>query len=82
MARGWESKSVEAQQDEVSSGASQPQNRKLTPEELQRDRKKTELLLSRSRVTQQLEAAGNPRYSQMLHTALAELDRQIAELND
>lgn len=80
MARGWESKSVEAQQNEASSGTSEPQKRKLTPEELEREHKKAELLLSRRRVAQQLEASSNERYSAMLRQALADLEAQIARL--
>jgi hypothetical protein len=81
MARGWESKSVEAQMEE--SKAAQPASRKaaLTPEQLQRQRKKVDLLLSRNRVAQQLAASGNERYSELLRRTLVELDAQIAELS-
>lgn len=81
MARGWESKSVEAQMEE--SSTSTPANKKpLTPEERVRLQKKAALTLSRSRVAQQLEASTNDRYSKMLRLSLAELDRQLAELGD
>jgi hypothetical protein len=77
MARGWESKSVEQQQEEMA------EHRKavrapLSPAEQQRNRKRDGLLLSRERVTQQLQVAGNPRHRQMLERAIAELDRQLA----
>jgi len=80
MARGWESKSVEAQMEE--SRAAKPAARKaaLTPEELQRQRKKADLMLSRNRVTQQLQASSNERYSELLRRTLEELDAQIADL--
>ena len=81
MARGWESKSVEAQMEE--SGAAMPakKSNETTPEELQRKQKKAELKLSRSRVAQQLEASTNERYTEMLRHALVELDEQILKLS-
>ncbi len=79
MARGWESKSVEAQMEE--SHAAKPANRPaLTPEQLQRERKKADLTLSRKRIAQQLDATGNERYSELLRRTLADLDAQIAKL--
>jgi len=77
MARGWESKSVEQQQEEMS------EQRKtvrapISPKQQQRNRKHEGLLLSRQRLTQQLQAASNPRHRQMLEQALAELDSQLA----
>ena len=77
MARGWESKSVEQQQEEMS------ERRKavrapLSADEQQRNRKREGLLLSRERLTQQLEAATNPRHRQMLEQSAAELDRQLS----
>jgi hypothetical protein len=76
MARGWESKSVEQQQAEMS------EQRKtgrapISPDQQQRNRKREGLLLSRGRLTQQLQAASNPRHREMLEQAIAELDRQL-----
>jgi hypothetical protein len=77
MARGWESKSVEQQQEERSSPG--PKSRPpLSPEQQQRNRKRDGLLLSRGRLTQQLQAASNPRRRQMLEQSIAELDRQLS----
>jgi len=80
MARGWESKSVEAQMEE--SGAAMPAKKEstTTPEELQQHQKKAELMLSRSRVAQQLSESNNERYAEMLRQALAELDAQMEKL--
>lgn len=80
MARGWESKSVEAQMEE--SRDSKPAARKtpLTPEQLQRERKQADLMLSRNRVAQQLAASSNQKYSELLRRTLADLDAQIAAL--
>ena len=75
MARGWESKSVEQQQEEA---VTQKTGHKvLTPEQAAEENRRQGLLLSRQRVVQQLEAASNPRHRQMLDAALAELDRQL-----
>jgi hypothetical protein len=77
MARGWESKSIEQQQEEKSEQGSSHRV-PLSPAEQQRMRKRDGLLLSRERLTQQLQAAVNPRHRQMLEQSLAELDRQLS----
>jgi hypothetical protein len=76
MARGWESKSVEAQQAEVGEKSAKTGAR-LTPEQAANAREKAGLLLSRQRVVQQLEASRDPRHRQMLEQALAELDEKL-----
>jgi hypothetical protein len=76
MARGWESKSVEAQQAEASDKPGKARS-KLSPEEAVRLRERENLRLSRQRVIQQLAATQNPRHRQLLQTALAELDRKL-----
>ncbi len=77
MARGWESKSVEQQQEESSSP--NPTFRPpLSPDQQKRNRKRDGLLLSRERLTQQLQAASNPRRREMLEQAIAELDSQLS----
>jgi hypothetical protein len=78
VARGWESKSVELQQDDARSTA-EP-NRRLTPEQREIESRKEGLKLSRSRILEQLHSAENPRYRKILEQALAELDEQIARL--
>ena len=52
----------------------------LTPEELQRRQKKADLMLSRSRILQQLAESNDERYSQLLRKTLDALDAQIAAL--
>jgi len=79
VARGWESKSVEQQQDEASS-ASRKVGPVLTPEQLARQREKQGLMLSRQRILQQLEAAHSPRHREMLQAALLDLDARISRL--
>lgn len=77
MARGWESKSVEQQQEErLEQGKSA--RPVVSAEQQERNRTREGLALSKKRLIQQLEAASNPRHRQMLVEALAELDRQLA----
>jgi hypothetical protein len=78
MARGFESKSVEEQQAEAKRESSTGQT--LSPEQAERRRKRDGLILSRKNVQQRLESASNPAHRQMLEGALADIDRQIAEL--
>ena len=79
VARGWESKSVEEQQAQAVS-PSGPAPPPLTPAQIASQRQRTGLLLSRQHVLQQLEAAQNPRHRQILQSALADLDAQLARL--
>ena len=78
MARGFESKQVESQQEEAQRGPSA--HRKLTPEEAERlDRCRT-LELSRARLKADLQHATNPAHRSMLERALADVDEQIRQL--
>ena len=52
----------------------------MTPQEIEGRRKRDGLLLSRKNIQSQLNTASHPKHRQMLEGALAELDRQIAEL--
>ena len=81
MARGWESKSVEAQQAEASDTASKPRL-KLTPEAAARCREQESLRLSRQNVLQQLQKTQNPRHRELLENTLADLDRKLNRFND
>jgi hypothetical protein len=79
MARGWESKSVEAQQAEAAERKKTPKKR-LSSDQVARLRQVEGLRLSRQRVLHQMEAAQDLRLRGMLEQALAELDRQIHTL--
>ena len=78
MARGWESKSVELQQDDVKS-TPEP-NRHLTAEQREVESHKEGLKLSRSRILAQLRSTENPLYRKTLEQALAALDEKIIRL--
>ena len=75
MARGWESKSVEQQQDEAASR--KERNELLTPEQIAERQRRQGLELSRQQILQQLRVARNPRHRQMLEAALAELEEKL-----
>ncbi len=77
MARGWESKAVEQQQEEAA--ATQSRTTPLSAEQTEKEKREQGLRLSRTRVLQQLEAATNPRHRQMLESALADLDAQLSK---
>jgi hypothetical protein len=79
VARGWESKSVEAQQAEASEkpGIRRPP---MTPAEAALHREVEGLRLSRRRIVQELSAQQDSRHRKMLEQALADLDQKIAVL--
>jgi len=77
MARGWESKSVEQQQEEAKSSTAN-KGRPLTTEQIADQQRRRGLDLSRKRILQQLEVALNPQHRKMLESALADLDTQLA----
>ena len=79
VARGWESKSVVAQQAEASDKSAK-HRMKLSPEAAARLRDRENLRLARQRVLQQIEAAQNPRHRQLLQEALADLDSKLKRL--
>lgn len=79
MARGWESKSVEAQmesaREEPAAGVQQ-----LSSDDKAAARERQNLLLSRAYITQQIESSTNDRYTDSLRKALEELDRKLDRL--
>jgi hypothetical protein len=79
MARGWESKSVEAQQDEAAA-RNTPEKPRLTREAADQLRERENLRLSLSRVLQQLQQSRNPHHRVMLEQARADLERKMHEL--
>jgi hypothetical protein len=80
MARGWESKSVEAQIDMAESRTAVARAKVLSDQSLDLLRKKESILMSRTRVVRDLENAQNPRYRAVLSKALADLDAQLSTL--
>jgi len=80
MARGWESKSVEAQIDMAEAHRATKHANAPSPESLELIRKKENILLSRTRVARELDNAQNPRYKAVLTKALADLDAQLSSI--
>ena len=81
MARGWESKSVEAQIEDSSSDFSTNQEHNVSPGERQALIRKNDLILSRKRIVQQLEGSTNERYSEFLRQSLAAVESQLEGLS-
>ncbi len=82
MARGWESKTIEAQ---IETAESEHRDVKKAPRsaaaaELLRTREG--LLLSRTRVLHDLGKARHERYRRMLQEALSQLERDLAALEN
>jgi hypothetical protein len=80
MARGWESKDVEAQVEAAASEKA-PSNREVkdTAEHIRQQTIK-DLQLSRVHITTDLATVTNPNHRKSLEAALAHLDKKIAEL--
>ena len=80
MARGWESKDVEAQV-ELKKTVMEAQSKALkTAEQVRRDSEKRDLQLSRTRIQNDLQVATNPNHRKSLEAALAFLDKKIEDL--
>jgi len=79
MARGWESKSVQAQIESAKARHGTPRE-KLSPEQLEIEKKRDSLLLHRTRVLNDLESCANVRYRKTLQDGLAYLESQLTEL--
>ncbi len=78
MARGWESKSVEAQQDAASAGTTV--GPPIPREEAERRAQLATLTLARARADADLRVATADAHRKMLEGAIADLDQQIASL--
>jgi hypothetical protein len=80
MARGWESKSVESQIEAAEARASLANRRALADAEIRLQRERESLELSRTRVLQDMAAAVNPRYREVLERSLGFLDDKLKAL--
>jgi hypothetical protein len=79
MARGWESKSIETQQDEASR-AKAPRPRPLTPEERERIQRRQTLELARRKAAADLLRAKTSAHRSQLERAIADLDHLLAAM--
>ena len=78
MARGWESKSIESQQDDAQ--AATVRRRELTPEERDRQQQREGLALALARAQAELQAACQPAHRDMLRLKMEALRTHLAEL--
>ena len=76
MARGWESKSIEAQQDEASRGSGGTGRPASLQERARRQQHRT-LELARARAVADLERATTEAHRAMLRRAIADLDARL-----
>ena len=78
MARGWESKAIESQQESVADARRiQPA---VNPGDASRRAAHTTLMLARTRALADLQAACVPAHRAMLEQVIAELDQRLAAL--
>ena len=80
MARGWESKGVEAQQEAAVNSPSKAQ--KIPAEEAARRSERATLSLARTRAMADLQTACAAAHRAMLEQAIADLDKRIAALEN
>jgi len=78
MARGFDSKFVEAQQEEAS--RAKVVRPAMTPEERELATRREALQLSRARAAGDLARASAPAHRQMLERAISAIDAQLADL--
>ena len=79
MARGWESKSVEAQQD--AANAPRTNTPALTPAEAAKKAARATIMLARTRALSDLQKACVPAHRAMLEQAIADLDQRLKDLD-
>ena len=80
MARGFDSKSVEYQQEEAQRSRDQKKERPLSEEERARLQRRLTLELARARTAADLARAASPAQQQMLARALAALEAELKAL--
>lgn len=78
MARGWESKAVEAQMEEAAR-APQEMNQPA-PVDTEKQHRRAALHLTRSHLAAQLQNARSVAHRQMLHQSLRAIDEELATL--
>ncbi len=78
MARGWESKSIEAQQEEAARGRTRP--RPMTDDERAAGERRRSLELAKARATDDLTRATAPAHRRMLEQALEAIEAQLQDL--
>jgi len=80
VARGWESKSVEQQQEEAQRASSAP-IAPLTPEQRERRQLQQQLRLAVALTEEELQRACHPRHRDMLRQRMEALRAQLENLS-
>lgn len=80
MARGWESKDVEAQVEAKSPEKAPSDKQQKTQVQMDKEREIQGLELSKKHILADLENATHPNHRKTLEAALAHLDAKIASL--
>ena len=81
MARGWESKAVADQIEEGESRQAQPSRAQTSPEQRRLKERLDSLLLSKSRLLQQLERATRPAHRNVLLNGLKAVEKELEEVS-
>jgi hypothetical protein len=81
MARGWESKDVEAQMAATGLAQEKAEKKDKADIDLARSQARKDLELSRIRISNDLQSATNPNHRKSLEAALAHLDKKITEVS-
>jgi hypothetical protein len=81
MARGWESKDVEAQVETKEVGKASSRREPKSDQQQVREQNLQQLQLSRIRIVNDLNTATHPNHRKSLEAALAHLDKKIADLS-
>ncbi len=82
MAKGWESKAVEAQVEDSKTKTPGKSKTQLTPAQVEARRRRQVLLLSKTRVQRDLEMSQHERYTEQLNHALADIEAQLSALEE
>ena len=82
MARGWESKSVEEQQEAAAQRRAAEAVPPVAPADAERRQQLDSLRLARARVLADLQRACRPAHRGMLEQALADVDARIAAVRE
>ena len=80
MARGWESKDVESQVATRENMAAAPGKAQKAQDQLEKDRERADIELSRKHILSDLETATHPNHKRTLEAALAHLDQKLEQL--
>lgn len=80
MARGFESKSVQAQWQDAEARQQEKGKRRMGHDEIEIAKKREELMLSRTRIARELAETSSDRRRQSLDAALSWLDGELTKL--